>query len=50
MNRDGNKYRLFIFFMWLFLGFFTVRGIINDLSEIQKNLDVPNPILEKLGK
>lgn len=49
MNRDANMSRLGLLILWIILGYFTVKGIIRDITQIQKNLDTPNPILKKLG-
>ena len=49
MNKNANEFRLFLCFIWAFIGVLTVRAIIKDLHRIQDSLDIPNPILKKLG-
>jgi hypothetical protein len=49
MNRSGNTPRLVLCLVWILLGFFTIKAIIKNMTEIQKNLDTPNPIIKKFG-
>ena len=48
MNRGGDMSRLTLCCVWIFLGFFTIRYVIKNITEIQKDLDKPNPILKKI--
>ena len=41
--------RLFLAIIWILLGFFTVRTVIRNISEIQKDLDSPNPLIKSFG-
>lgn len=49
MNKNGNVSRLLLCCIWMLLAFFTIRALIRDISQIQKDLDTPNPILKKFG-
>lgn len=47
MNKTGEMSRLSLCCLWVVLGIFSIRAVIKNLSEIQKNLDKPNPIIKK---
>lgn len=49
MNRYGNMSRLLLCCVWILVGFFTIKAVIEDIPQIQKNLDAPNPVLKKFG-
>jgi len=47
MNKGGEMSRLALCCLWILFGILTIRAVVKNLSEIQKNLDKPNPVIKK---
>lgn len=47
MNKGGEMSRLTLCCIWIIFAFFGIKAIIKNLSEIQKDLDKPNPVIKK---